>query len=370
MLDRNFSFEVIAQKEETRLGKIITPRGAIDTPAFMPVGTLGTVKGVFVDDLISTKTQIILGNTYHLMIRPGIEILENFKGLHNFMNWQKPILTDSGGFQIMSLSKFNKIDKKIGAIFSSHIDGKKFVLSPEKSIQIQKSIDSDILMVLDECPKLTHDKKKLSSVIDISTSWAKRCKIEFGRTKKKALFGIIQGGLDKDLRIESLEKLKNIGFDGYAMGGLAVGESQSEMFSILNKTVKLMPRSKPRYLMGVGTPSDILGAVKAGIDMFDCVMPTRSGRTGLAFTWQGKLNLRNFKYQKDKTPLDATCSTKNLNMYSKSYLNHLIKTNEMLASMLISLHNINFYQQFMIEIRKEIKNGNFENFYNKYINKF
>jgi queuine tRNA-ribosyltransferase len=365
-----FSFELIAQDEKARLGKITTPRGLIDTPTFMPVGTLGTVKGVFPEDIVDTNSQIILANTYHLMIRPGIEILDQFGGLHDFMNWQKPILTDSGGFQIMSLAKLNKIDINIGAIFSSHIDGKKFVLSPEKSIQIQKSINSDILMVLDECPSLTKDKDKLANAIAISTSWAKRCKIEFGNNKSKGLFGIVQGGLSKELRLDSLEKLISIGFDGYAMGGLAVGENQEEMFSILNNIVSYMPEDKPRYLMGVGTPSDILGAVKSGIDMFDCVMPTRSGRTGLAFTWGGKVNLRNAQYQKDKSPLDRKCSIRNLNLYSKGYLNHLIKTNEILASMLISLHNINFYQQFMLEIRKEIKKGTFNNFYNKYIDMF
>jgi len=370
MKELEFSFELITQDEKARVGKIFTPRGIVDTPAFMPVGTLGTVKGIFTDDLLSTRSQIILGNTYHLMIRPGTDTLDLFGGLHNYMNWQKPILTDSGGFQIMSLAKLNKIDINIGAVFSSHLDGKKFVLSPEKSIQIQKSINSDILMVLDECPKLTHEEKKLNDAIYVSTSWAKRCKIEFGINKKKALFGIVQGGLNKKLRLDSLEKLVSIEFDGYAMGGLAVGETQMQMFDILNETVNYMPKDKPRYLMGVGTPSDILGAVKSGIDMFDCVMPTRSGRTGLAFTWEGKINLRNAKYQNDKSPLDVNSSLRNLNMYSKSYLNHLVKTNEILASMLISLHNINFYQQFMNEIRKEIKKGTFNKFYNQYIDKF
>ena len=365
-----FSFELLAQNEKSRVGKINTPRGIINTPAFMPVGTLGTVKGIFLDDLLETGTEIILGNTYHLMIRPGTDVIKKFSGLHDFMNWKKPILTDSGGFQVMSLSKFNKIDKKIGAIFSSHLDGKKFILSPEKSIQIQKDLNSDILMVLDECPSLTNDKKKISKAIDVSSHWAKRCKIEFGNNKKKALFGIIQGGLFKDLRMESLEKLNEIGFDGYAMGGLAVGEKQEEMFNILEETVSLMPKDKPRYLMGVGTPSDILGAVKNGIDMFDCVMPTRSGRTGLAFTWEGKINLRNAKFQYDKSPLDQNLKSHDLKAYSKSYLNHLVKTNEILASMIISLHNVNFYQQFMREIRKEIKNGTFNNFYKKYINLF
>jgi queuine tRNA-ribosyltransferase len=370
MQNKEFSFELITQNDNARLGKIVTPRGTIDTPAFMTVGTQGTVKGVFTDDILETGAQIILGNTYHLMLRPGVDIIKKFGGLHNFMNWKKPILTDSGGYQIMSLAKLNKIDKSIGAIFQSHIDGKKIILSPEKSIQVQKAIDSDILMVLDECPKLTDDKKILSSAIDISTNWAKRSKIEFGNNSSKGLFGIAQGGLFKDLRIESINKLVEIGFDGYAMGGLAVGEPQNEMFKILNETTNFLPKNQPRYLMGVGTPSDILGAVKSGIDMFDCVMPTRSGRTGLAFTWEGKLNLRNSRFINDKSPLDKNVSIRNLNLYSKSYLNHLIKTNEILASMLISLHNINFYQQFMLEIRKEIKKGTFNNFYNKYIDMF
>ena len=370
MLQKDFSFELLTQDKNARLGKINTLRGQIDTPAFMPVGTLGTVKGIYVEDLISTHTQVILGNTYHLLLRPGIEVLNNFGGLHSFMNWKKPILTDSGGFQIMSLAKFNKIDRNLGAIFSSHIDGNKFILSPEKSIQVQKKINSDIMMVLDECPILTNDKKKIANAINVSTHWAKRCKVEFGNNKQKALFGIIQGGLFKDLRIESLEKLKDINFNGYAIGGLAVGESQEEMFEVLSEITHLMPKNKPRYLMGVGTPSDILGAVKNGVDMFDCVMPTRSGRTGLAFTWEGKLNLRNSKFQFDKAPLDNACKIRDLNMYSKSYLHHLIKTNEILASMLISLHNVNFYQQFMSEIRKEIKEGNFNKFYDKYIKLF
>jgi queuine tRNA-ribosyltransferase len=370
MSESNFAFELITQDGDARLGRIYTPKGFIDTPAFMPVGTQGTVKGIFPEDIKKTGTQIILGNTYHLLLRPGIKILNKFNGLHTFMNWNKPILTDSGGYQIMSLSKFNKIDIKLGAIFKSHLDGKKIILSPEKSIQVQKSINSDIIMVLDECPKLTSDKKILSKAINVSTQWAKRSKIEFGNNKQKGLFGIAQGGLYKDLRIESIEKLKEINFDGFAMGGLAVGEKQSEMFKILNETINYLPKSKPRYLMGVGTPSDILGAVKEGVDMFDCVMPTRSGRTGLAFTWDGKINLKNSKYSNDESPLDSDCDIKQLNKYSKSYLNHLIKSNEMMASMLISLHNIHFYQQFMREIRKNIKNGTFLGFHKKYIKLF
>ena len=365
-----FSFELLAQDKGARLGKILTPRGVINTPAFMPVGTLGTVKGVFTEDIIETGTQIILGNTYHLLLRPGIEVLQKFNGLHKFMNWEKPILTDSGGYQIMSLSKLNKIDKDVGAIFRSHIDGKKVILSPEKSIQVQKSVNSDIIMVLDECPKLTKEKKIISKAIDISTEWAKRCKVEFGNDNSKALFGIAQGGLYKDLREESIKKLIEIDFDGYAMGGLAVGETQKQMFKILSETTIFLPTDKPRYLMGVGTPSDILGAVSQGIDMFDCVLPTRSGRTGLAFTWEGKLNLKNSKYQKDKSPLDQNCTLRNMNKYSKSYLNHLIKSNEMMASMLISLHNIHFYQEFMLKIRESIKRGTFSTFYKKYIDFF
>ncbi len=360
-------FELIKKCQEARLGKIQTAHGSIDTPAFMPVGTKGTVKSIFVDDITNTGTQIILGNTYHLFLRPGIEVLSKFGGLQKFMNWNKPILTDSGGFQVMSLSKFNKIDEKKGAIFSSHIDGKKFILSPEKSIQIQKIINSDILMVLDVCPKLTKNKKNISDAIKISNNWAKRCKEEFNNEKDKFLFGIVQGGLYEDLRLESLENLKKMDFDGLAMGGLAVGEEQKEMLKILNQTVKFMPVNKPRYLMGVGTPSDILGAVNSGIDMFDCVLPTRSGRTGLAYTWDGKINLRNSKYKNDNTPLDPKNKLRNLNKYSKSYLNHLINTNEILASMIISLHNVNFYQEFMRKIRDKIKEGTFSAFYKKYI---
>ncbi len=370
MHKNDFSFELITQNDNARLGKIHTLRGNVDTPAFMPVGTQGTVKGVFTEDILKTGSQIILGNTYHLLLRPGIDILKNFGGLHDFMNWQKPILTDSGGYQIMSLSKLNKIDKDIGAIFTSHIDGKKIILSPERSIQVQKAINSNIIMVLDECPKLTNDKKVLSKAINVSTDWAARCKVEFGSDKTKALFAIAQGGLNKELRIESIEKLIEINFDGYALGGLAVGETQHEMFKVLNEVTKYLPVNKPRYLMGVGTPSDILGAVKEGIDMFDCVLPTRSGRTGLAFTWDGKLNLKNSKYQNDKSPLDNNCEIRSLNKYSKSYLNHLVKTNEMMASMLISLHNINFYQEFMGEIRKNIRSGTFAAFYKKYIDYF
>ena len=367
MRSEKFSFNIMKEINLVRLGKIFTHRGHIDTPTFMPVGTLGTVKSVFIDDLILTGSQIILSNTYHLMIRPGVERIKRVGGLHRFMNCKLPILTDSGGFQIMSLSKLVKIDKKKGAIFNSHIDGKKFILSPEKSIRIQKDLNSDIIMILDECPKLSNEKKKIKQSVDLSINWAERSKEEFGEDSKKALFGIVQGGLYKDLRLESLESLIKLNFNGYALGGLAVGETQNQMFKILDDIVPHMPKNKPRYLMGVGTPSDILGAVKRGIDMFDCVIPTRSGRTGLAYTWQGRLNLRNAKYQKDDTPINKNTRLRHLNLYSKSYINHLVNTNEILASMILTLNNIIFYQEFMSEIRKAIKNNTFDDFYSKYI---
>ncbi len=363
-----FSFNLLKEDASSRLGKITTHRGDIDTPAFMPVGTQATVKAAFIDDIILTGAQIILSNTYHLMIRPGPKRIKRIGGLHEFMNCKLPILTDSGGFQIMSLSKLVKIDEKEGATFRSHVDGKKFILSPEQSIKIQKDLNSDILMVLDECPKLTNNKNKIIQSLKLSHNWAERSKIEFGIDSKKALFGIIQGGIYKDLRLESLDNLKKIDFDGYALGGLAVGESQNQMFKVLDNIVSFMPKDKPRYLMGVGTPSDILGAVKRGIDMFDCVIPTRSGRTGLAFTWEGKINLRNSKYQKDDSPINKDISIRNLNMYSKSYINHLITSNEILASMLLTMNNIVFYQDLMKKIREAIKNNKFDVFYKKYIN--
>ena len=366
---KKFSFNVKENDKQARLGLIETHRGNINTPVFMPVGTQATVKAAFINDIIKTGSEIILSNTYHLMLRPGVERIESIGGIHQFMNCKLPILTDSGGFQVMSLSKLNKIDREKGAIFQSHIDGKKFILSPEESIKIQKSLNSDIVMVMDECPKKTNDYKKINKSMELSMYWAARSKKAFGINAHKAIFGIVQGGLFKDLRINSLEQLMNIDFNGYAVGGLAVGESQMEMFKVLDYITNLMPNDKPRYLMGVGTPSDILGAVKRGIDMFDCVLPTRSGRTGLAFTWNGRINIRNSKYRKDNSPLDNNTSNFNLNKYSKNYLNHLFNTNEMLGSMLLTLHNINFYQELMNAIRKNIKNGTFHEFHDKYINK-
>ena len=366
---KNFAFNVLNKDKFARRGVIKTNRGDINTPAFMPVGTQATVKACTIDDIKKTGSEIILSNTYHLMIRPGVERIQSSGGLHKFMNCDLPILTDSGGFQVMSLSKLNKIDREKGAIFNSHVDGKKFFLSPEESIRIQLGLNSDILMIMDECPRKSDDFNLIKKSMDLSLYWAERSKKAFGKNPHKALFGIVQGGLFSNLRRESLKELINIGFDGYAMGGLAVGESQDEMFTVLDNIKEFLPDEKPHYLMGVGTPSDILGAVKRGIDMFDCVMPTRSGRTGLAFTWGGRINIKNNKYQKDNNPLDPKCENLNLNKYSKNYLNHLFNTNEILASMLLTLHNINFYQELMTSIRNNISEGTFDQFHDKYIDK-
>jgi len=366
---KNFAFNVLSKDKYARTGLIETQRGNINTPAFMPVGTQATVKACTIEDIKKTGSEIILGNTYHLMIRPGVERIQRAGGLHKFMNCDLPILTDSGGFQVMSLSKLNKIDREKGAIFNSHVDGKKYILSPEESIRVQLGLNSDIVMIMDECPKNTDDYELIKRSMELSLYWAKRSKEAFGSNPQKALFGIIQGGLFKDLRIDSLNSLMKIDFDGYAIGGLAVGETQNQMFKVLDYIKDLLPNNKPHYLMGVGTPSDILGAVKRGVDMFDCVLPTRSGRTGLAFTWNGRINIKNNKYQNDDTPLDENCKNLNLNKYSKNYLNHLFNTNEILGSMLLSLHNINFYQELMSTIRMKISDGTFDEFHDKYIDK-
>tara|TARA_B100001057_G_scaffold464998_1_gene520714 strand:+ start:685 stop:1797 length:1113 start_codon:yes stop_codon:yes gene_type:complete len=366
---KNFAFKVLSKDGYARCGLIRTHRGKIHTPVFMPVGTQATVKACKIDDIKKTGSEIILANTYHLMIRPGIERIQRIGGLHKFMNCDLPILTDSGGFQVMSLSKLNKIDRKKGAIFNSHVDGKKFYLSPEESVRIQLGLNSDIVMIMDECPKKTDDYNLIKASMNLSLHWAKRSKKAFGNNPHKGIFGIVQGGLFNDLRIESLNELMKIRFDGYALGGLAVGESQNEMFSVLDGIKDKLPNDKPHYLMGVGTPVDILGAVKRGIDMFDCVLPTRSGRTGLAFTWKGRINIKNSKYQNDDSPLDENCKNLDLNKYSKNYLNHLFNTNEILGSMLLTLHNLNFYQELMASIRENIKNGTFDEFHDKFKDK-
>ena len=366
---KKFAFKVLVKDKFARSGLIETHRGNINTPAFMPVGTQATVKACTIKDIKKTGSEIILSNTYHLMIRPGVERIKDAGGLHKFMNCDLPILTDSGGFQVMSLSKLNKIDREKGAIFNSHVDGKKFCLSPEESIKIQLGLDSDIVMIMDECPKKSNDYNLINDSMNLSLYWAKRSKKAFGKNPHKALVGIVQGGLFKELRIKSLNSLIKIGFDGYALGGLAVGETQKEMFQVLDDVKLNLPETKPRYLMGVGTPSDILGAVKRGIDMFDCVLPTRSGRTGLAFTWKGRINVKNKKHQNDNSPLDNGCDNFDLNKYSLNYLNHLFNTNEILASMILSLHNINFYQELMKLIRINIQKGTFDKFHDKYIDK-
>ena len=366
---KKFAFKVLVKDKFARSGLIETHRGNINTPSFMPVGTQATVKACTIKDIKKTGSEIILSNTYHLMIRPGVERIKNAGGLHKFMNCDLPILTDSGGFQVMSLSKLNKIDREKGAIFNSHVDGKKFCLSPEESIKIQLGLDSDIVMIMDECPKKSNDYNLINDSMNLSLYWAKRSKKAFGKNPHKALFGIVQGGLFKELRIKSLNSLVKIGFDGYALGGLAVGETQKEMFQVLDDVKLNLPETKPRYLMGVGTPSDILGAVKRGIDMFDCVLPTRSGRTGLAFTWKGRINVKNKKHQNDNSPLDNGCDNFDLNKYSLNYLNHLFNTNEILASMILSLHNVNFYQELMKSIRINIQKGTFDKFHDKYIDK-
>ena len=363
-IKKNFSFSVKHQSKNYRVGLIETHRGDINTPAFMPVGTQATVKGVFIDDIIKTGSEIILSNTYHLMIRPGTERIEAVGGLHKFMNCKLPILTDSGGYQVMSLSKFNKIDRDKGAIFQSHIDGKTFILSPEESIKIQKKLNSDIVMVMDECPKNTNDYDKIEKSMKLSTEWAIRSKEEFGSNPHKALFGIVQGGLFKDLRNESLDRLIDIEFDGYAIGGLAVGETQKEMFDVLDGIKDNLPIDKPRYLMGVGTPSDLLEATKLGVDMFDCVLPTRNARNGYLFTSRGDLKLRNARHKDSDKAVDADCTCYTCTNFSRGYLHHLDKCNEILGSTLNTIHNLHFYQEHMQRIRTAICNDTLEIFAN------
>lgn len=360
-------FSLLNEDSGARLGQIKLKRGIIDTPTFMPVGTAATVKALTVDQINQTNSQIILCNTYHLYLRPGTERIERLGGLHKFMNFNKPILTDSGGFQVMSLSKNTKINED-GAIFNSHIDGKKIFISPEISIDIQKKLNSDILMVFDECPEYTKDKDRIRHSMNLSMRWANRSKKEFGLNSEKMLFGIVQGGVFNDLRKECLSELLDINFDGYSLGGLAVGESQDEMFETVEEITPFMDKNKPRYLMGTGTPGDLIGAVKRGIDMFDCVLPTRTARNGLAFTWNGKINLRNSKYTNDDSPLDTNVNCPASNLYSRNYLNHLLNCNEILASTLITWHNIAFYQDLMLKIRESIKNGKFNEFYKQYFN--
>ena len=354
-MSSNFSFHLKARDWDARQGEIITSRGTIATPAFMPVGTAATVKAMFPDQVRETGADIVLSNTYHLMLRPGSMRIERLGGLHKFMNWSRPILTDSGGFQVMSLAKLRKMDEN-GVTFRSHIDGSKHELTPERSIEIQCELGADIQMAFDECTPFpaTHEEARTS--MELSMRWAERSMRAFERKagSDQALFGIVQGGIYEDLRSRSIKALTNIDFPGYSIGGLAVGEGHEKMLNVLDFTLPQLPKNKPRYLMGVGTPLDIVEAVARGIDMFDCVMPTRSGRHGQAFTWHGKINLRNARFADDPEPIDAHSMCPAHSDYSKAYIHHLFKAREYLAPMLVSWANIAFYQDLMKEIRRSI----------------
>ncbi|WP_041634580.1 tRNA guanosine(34) transglycosylase Tgt [Magnetospirillum gryphiswaldense] len=356
-----FRFDLHATDGAARLGIVHTAHGPMDTPAFMPVGTAGTVKAMLPDSVAATGAQTILGNTYHLMLRPGAERIGRLGGLHEFMQWQGPILTDSGGFQVMSLAKLRKMTEE-GVAFQSHIDGSKHLLTPERSMQIQHLLDADITMAFDECTPFPATPEQAAQSMRLSMRWAKRSKDAFVERPGYGLFGIVQGGIHHDLRQESAEALQGIGFDGYAVGGLAVGEGQELMFSTLDFTTPLLPTDRPRYLMGVGKPSDIVGAVLRGIDMFDCVMPTRSGRTAQGFTRRGTVNLRNARHQDDPRPLDEHCACPACRQYSRAYLHHLIRSEEILGPMLLTWHNIQFYQDVMKGLRQAIGEGRVQDF--------
>ena len=354
-------FELIATDGAARRGRLSTAHGEINTPAFMPVGTAGTVKAMMPEDVAATGAEIILGNTYHLMLRPTAERVARLGGLHQFMNWPKPILTDSGGYQVFSLSKRRTINEK-GVIFQSHIDGAKVELTPERSIEIQRLLGSNITMVLDECTEWPISEESARKSMELSMRWSVRCKNVFEQRTGFGLFGIVQGSMYPELRHESVACLKNTGFDGYAIGGLAIGEPQEEMFEVLDYTVPALPTRRPHYLMGVGKPADIVGAVRRGIDMLDCVIPTRSGRTGQAFVRGGSLNLRNAKHVEDSRPLDVKCECPVCANYSRAYLHHLIKAGEMLAGMLLTFHNLHYYQDLMAQIRGSIESGTMSDF--------
>jgi queuine tRNA-ribosyltransferase len=357
-----FSFEVTARDGLARVGAIATPRGAVRTPAFMPVGTGATVKAMFPEDVAATGADILLANTYHLMLRPGAERIAKLGGLHRFMHWEKPILTDSGGYQVMSLAKLRRIGEE-GVTFQSHIDGAEVSLSPERAIEVQCLLGADIQMVLDECTPFPATREEAESSLDLSLRWAERSKAAFARRAKpgQALFGIVQGSVYPDLRERSARALMAAGFDGYAIGGLAVGEGQAAMLDMVEVTAAILPQDRPRYLMGVGTPEDLLLAIARGVDMFDCVMPTRSGRHCQAFTWGGKLNLRNARHAEDATPLDpeSACPAA---QYERAYLHHLVRSGEALGAMLLSYANVQFYQELMARAREAIAQGSFTDF--------
>ncbi|MDA0901995.1 MAG: tRNA guanosine(34) transglycosylase Tgt [Proteobacteria bacterium] len=359
-MSKKFSFNLKAKcaTSQARRGEVHTAHGTIQTPAFMPVGTCATVKAMKNEDVINSGAEIILGNTYHLMLRPSADRIAKLGGLHKFMNWDKPILTDSGGFQVMSLSALRKINEN-GVTFSSHIDGTKYELTPEFSMEIQHKLDSDITMVFDECVAYPATPKATKEAMERSLRWAQRSKDAYVKRDGYGLFAIIQGGVDATLRKISAEESVKIGFDGYAIGGLAVGEGQELMFQTLDYTTPHLPEDKPRYLMGVGKPDDIIGAVARGVDMFDCVIPTRSGRNGQAFTSTGTINIRNSQYAEDLSPLDQDCACTACKNHSRAYLHHLVKAKEILGSMLMSEHNIYYYQNLMKKIRKAIEENRF-----------
>ncbi len=354
-------FDLIKTDGKSRLGTLMTAHGPIDTPAFMPVGTAATVKAMTPDAVRETGAQIILGNTYHLMLRPGAERVERFGGLHEFMNWPGPILTDSGGFQIMSLSELRKLEED-GVTFRSHIDGSYHKLTPERAVQIQHMLDADITMVLDECTPYPATEEQTEASMKLSMRWAERCRGAFRQRKGYGLFGIVQGGIYPDMRKQSAKALVDMGFDGYAVGGLAVGEGRDLMFKTLEATVPHLPADRPRYLMGVGKPDDLVGAVRRGIDMFDCVLPTRSGRTDQAFTRRGTLNMRNARHRDDARPVDPDCQCYCCRNYSRGYLNHLIMAKEILAAMLLTWHNLHYYQELMAGMRAAIAEGGLDAF--------
>jgi queuine tRNA-ribosyltransferase len=355
-----FSFKLLAKDGGARVGEIATPRGVIRTPAFMPVGTAATVKAMFLDDVKAAGADVILGNTYHLMLRPGAERIARLGGIHQFMRWDGPILTDSGGYQVMSLAQLRTVTEK-GVSFRSHIDGALHELTPERSIEVQNLLGADIQMQFDECTPFPATRDEAECSMQLSLRWAERSLDAFQRygERGRALFGIVQGGVYPELRAASAEALVSMDFHGYSVGGLAVGEGQKLMFENLSRTTPLLPATKPRYLMGVGTPSDIVGAVEHGIDMFDCVMPTRSGRHGQAFTWAGKLNMRNAAHMEDLRPLDETSACPAARDYSRAYIHHLLRAGEYLAPMILSWANIHFYQHLMAAIRQSIREGNF-----------
>lgn len=364
-MNPRFEFSIHATDGKARTGVIQMRRGEIRTPAFMPVGTAATVKAMKPQDVRATGADIILGNTYHLMLRPGAERVARLGGLHKFMNWDRPILTDSGGYQVMSLSDLRKITEN-GVTFASHLDGSRHLLTPERSMEIQRLLGSDIVMCFDECPKIDQPRDVIARSMEMSMRWARRSRDGFDsgaeHAANSALFGIQQGALDEGLRKASADALMDIGFDGYAIGGLAVGEGQEAMFATLEFAPQQLPADRPRYLMGVGKPDDLVGAVERGVDMFDCVLPSRSGRNGQAFTWNGPLNLRNAKHAEDTNPLDDRCKCRTCATYSRAYLHHLVKAGEILGSMLMTEHNISFYQQLMQGMRDAIAESRFAAF--------